>query len=86
MAECPACGREYSAHTVVESGDQYNDHFPAPPYTTVKKYARICVDPDDLERATGTSAEEIGVYFHTYADLAHGPDPSLRTTAGSDQP
>lgn len=74
MAQCPACGVDYSAHTTVQSGDQFGDHLPSPPYTFFKQYARVCVDPEDYEHAAGGSSYPVGVYFHTLDDMALDAD------------
>lgn len=76
MSECPACGSPYSGLMTVKSGDRLMDTFPAPPYTTFKKYARICADPEDIAYAAGTADRGVDVYFHTYTDITDTVGPT----------
>lgn len=79
MADCPSCGEPYTAHIEVESGDRLVDTFPAPPYSTFKRYGRICVDPESIQRAQGSTNHELGVYLHTWSDVMGTTGPHVDT-------
>jgi predicted nucleic-acid-binding Zn-ribbon protein len=84
MNGCPACGLDYSAHTVVKSGDTFSDHLPAPPYTFFKKYARMCVDPETYQRAAGATHTSLDLYFHTLSDLQGDQQPlPIQSSSGN---
>lgn len=86
MTECPACGGKYSAHTEIRSGDRHQDVFPAPPYTTFKKYARVCVDPEDYQYSKGGSYHPVNVYLHTMTDLRSDAPPPVGSSGGGSSP
>jgi len=86
MSECPACGLDYAAHTVVKSGDTFADHLPAPPYTFFKKYARMCVDPETYQRAGGASHVSLDLYFHRLADLQGNQPPFANGSSSGNRP
>jgi len=86
MSECPACGLDYSAHTLVRSGDTFADHLPAPPYTFFKQYARMCVDPETYRRASASSHVSLELYFHTLTDLQGDQPPFANGGGGGGNP
>ena len=80
MSDCPSCGQRYTLKFTVHSGDRHADTFPAPPYSTFKRYARVCVDPEDRQVAQGSTRQGMTVHLHRWADLAATADPTLRLT------
>lgn len=71
MTECPLCGKPWTHTVTVNSGDRFMDTMSAPPYTTFKKHAQVCADPDSIKRAQGSATHTIELYLHTWADLRH---------------
>lgn len=64
MADCPECGETYTTHFAVQSGDRLRDAFPAPPYTTFKRYKRVCSKVEDARPADAGRESGIDIYLH----------------------